>query len=149
MIAVHPWGLKGNSSVICVDIDECRLNTDRCTQLCHNTPGSYSCTCHDGFTLSSNGYTCSPSGRVICAVYTRQNIILSYPSPGVNPQAAHQVLVVLQALIRVIRSAIWYLMASTAAAMQATLLTGMVARVTVSSRVQQPFAWYIHLYYSM
>jgi len=35
-----------------VDVDECNTTTDKCTvnaHQCINTPGSYMCSCHDGF----------------------------------------------------------------------------------------------------
>ncbi|KAK2721612.1 epidermal growth factor-like protein 8 [Artemia franciscana] len=41
------------------DVDECASqNTHRCHHLCVNTPGSYTCTCHDGFELLSDGVNC-------------------------------------------------------------------------------------------
>ncbi|KAK3103621.1 hypothetical protein FSP39_020595 [Pinctada imbricata] len=39
------------------DIDEC-AQTNNCTQVCTNTPGSYVCSCHSGFQLI-NGTICS------------------------------------------------------------------------------------------
>ena len=40
------------------DIDECTLNLDNCSEQasCSNTPGSYNCTCNEGF--SGDGRTC-------------------------------------------------------------------------------------------
>ena len=42
--------------VLCLDIDECY--TADCSQVCHNYPGSYSCSCRDGWFLSADGVTC-------------------------------------------------------------------------------------------
>ena len=42
-----------------VDNDECMLGTDRCTQTCHDTPGSYTCSCRAGYSLDSDGFTCN------------------------------------------------------------------------------------------
>lgn len=43
------------------DIDECALPTGGhiCSYRCHNTPGSFHCTCPtDGYTLAPNGRSC-------------------------------------------------------------------------------------------
>ena len=39
-----------------LDIDECY--TASCSQECRNYPGSYSCSCRDGWFLSADGVTC-------------------------------------------------------------------------------------------
>ena len=41
-----------------VDIDECSAGTDMCDHICQNTPGSYTCSCRSGYSLSQNGRTC-------------------------------------------------------------------------------------------
>nr|AQT19789.1 hypothetical protein Smed-vldlr [Schmidtea mediterranea] len=33
----------------CVDIDECSASPSKCNQICKNTPGSYECSCYDGY----------------------------------------------------------------------------------------------------
>lgn len=43
----------------CLDIDECVLSFE-CEQICTNTPGSYTCSCHEGF--QSNGSRCNAVG---------------------------------------------------------------------------------------
>ena len=40
------------------DIDECAEGTDRCSQNCHNTIGSYTCSCNTGYRLNADGVTC-------------------------------------------------------------------------------------------
>ena len=41
------------------DIDECKLGTSRCQQICINTNGSYNCDCQSGFQLNTtDNYTC-------------------------------------------------------------------------------------------
>ena len=40
------------------DIDECTEGTDRCSQNCHNTVGSYTCSCNTGYRLNADGVTC-------------------------------------------------------------------------------------------
>ena len=41
------------------DIDECKENTDNCSTnaQCHNTPGSFNCTCNSGF--KGDGVNCT------------------------------------------------------------------------------------------
>lgn len=34
--------------------NECDINNGGCSQNCHDTPGSYFCSCHEGFTLVDN-----------------------------------------------------------------------------------------------
>ncbi len=41
-----------------LDVDECTEGTDECDHNCHNTDGSYTCSCNGGYTLHSNGFTC-------------------------------------------------------------------------------------------
>ena len=41
------------------DIDECVANTDDCSQLCSNNDGSFTCGCNPGYTLDTDGVTCS------------------------------------------------------------------------------------------
>ncbi|CAH8488553.1 unnamed protein product [Schistosoma margrebowiei] len=49
-----------------LDIDECKLGTHNCEQVCINTPGSYLCECHSGYKLnltdrkSCHQVTCNP-----------------------------------------------------------------------------------------
>ena len=45
------------------DINECRDGSNRCDEnaRCDNTPGSYSCTCNDGFT--GDGLRCAEEQR--------------------------------------------------------------------------------------
>ena len=59
-----------------LDIDECLLGTDLCDGInadCNDTDGSYTCTCHIGFT--GDGETC-------CMLYIphRDACILSSPN---------------------------------------------------------------------
>ena len=47
------------------DIDECAVSavkegTGPCEELCHNSPGSYSCSCSYGYTLAEDGHGCLP-----------------------------------------------------------------------------------------
>ena len=40
------------------DIDECVEEIHQCSQVCHDTPGSYSCSCRPGYDLNSDGRYC-------------------------------------------------------------------------------------------
>ena len=44
--------------IIFVDINECSSNIDGCDHNCHNTMGSYYCTCNTGYRLDSNMRSC-------------------------------------------------------------------------------------------
>lgn len=41
-----------------IDINECANGTHKCSQQCHNTVGSYKCSCDKNFVLDNNGQTC-------------------------------------------------------------------------------------------
>ena len=41
------------------DVDECSEITHMCSQNCHNSVGSYVCTCDEGFIISISGTTCT------------------------------------------------------------------------------------------
>jgi len=41
------------------DINECRMGTHNCEQLCTNTKGSYSCECPSGYELGGDKRTCN------------------------------------------------------------------------------------------
>ena len=46
------------SYFISLDIDECANDFHKCEQNCHNTAGSYECSCSTGFNLNKDGFTC-------------------------------------------------------------------------------------------
>ena len=41
-----------------LDTNECGSNNGGCVQNCHNSIGSYTCTCNSSYTLNSNGHSC-------------------------------------------------------------------------------------------
>ena len=56
--------LKGFPHIILIsDINECLSDNGGCHHNCHNSVGSYSCSCTNGYQLNSNGYTCE--GRYV------------------------------------------------------------------------------------
>lgn len=44
-------------------LDECAKGTHSCQQQCQNTAGSYTCSCSSGYTLDSNGRTCTQNAQ--------------------------------------------------------------------------------------
>ena len=51
--------LYSPGDIIVIDVDECAVNDGGCSPhaYCTNTPGIFTCTCHDGY--SGDGFTCS------------------------------------------------------------------------------------------
>jgi len=53
----------GLSITVCLcvsslDLDECAQGTSQCSQICLNTPGSFTCGCQPGFQLDFDGRGC-------------------------------------------------------------------------------------------
>ena len=44
---------------MCSDNDECTLGTHNCSQQCHNLPGSFECSCTEGYELEADLVTCT------------------------------------------------------------------------------------------
>ena len=47
------------NNIMHTDVDECTVNNGNCDQDCHNTYGSYYCTCGSGWRLDPDGHTCN------------------------------------------------------------------------------------------
>ena len=43
----------------CTDINECLQSPSPCEQNCHNTEGSFMCSCHDGYLLADDQQSCN------------------------------------------------------------------------------------------
>ena len=55
--------------LLLLDFDECVNEMDNnCAQMCQNTNGSYSCECRDGYSLASNGYSCSGKSTLMSTI---------------------------------------------------------------------------------
>ncbi|KAL3871132.1 hypothetical protein ACJMK2_039149 [Sinanodonta woodiana] len=54
---VCPSGYSGTNCD--ADIDECESRDHGCTHMCKNTAGSYMCACQEGFSLATDGKTCT------------------------------------------------------------------------------------------
>ena len=81
-IAACPQGYSGNStSTTCTDINECEIGFCGSNASCSNTPGSFTCTCDEGFYLV-NGHICmNTSVLVLSTGYNyRKNpsMVISY-----------------------------------------------------------------------
>ena len=44
--------------IIIIDIDECGVGTNNCTEICNNTDGGFFCSCKDGYQIASDNRTC-------------------------------------------------------------------------------------------
>ena len=42
-----------------LDINECAEGSHECQHICNNTPGSFHCSCFDGYQLNNDSTTCS------------------------------------------------------------------------------------------
>ena len=40
-------------------VDECAVANGGCAHVCQDTPFSYSCSCHEGFTLDDDKHNCT------------------------------------------------------------------------------------------
>ena len=57
-----------------IDINECSENVSGCAQLCHNTVGSYTCSCDIGYQLSSNNHSCEGMHACQCTTCIESSI---------------------------------------------------------------------------
>ncbi|XP_033989101.1 sushi domain-containing protein 1 isoform X7 [Trematomus bernacchii] len=63
------YGFVGNGRTYCQDKDECQIGASKICGLhtdCHNTQGSYFCTCRSGFTPSNNMDVFTPNDGTHC-----------------------------------------------------------------------------------
>ena len=63
-VSIAIQSLYNSSTLNCLhlykhlDTNECLTNNGGCHHNCHNSVGSYSCSCNNSYRLNSNGYTC-------------------------------------------------------------------------------------------
>ena len=57
------------------DINECAVDNAGCQEVCTNIPGSYMCSCNDGFQLDENKHNCS--GMQVNYVYSESSCTLA------------------------------------------------------------------------
>ena len=58
--------------VDCVDIDECE-DDNPCAHNCHNTEGSYYCSCNDSYTLKADKFGCKGELRPVASLIKSAN----------------------------------------------------------------------------
>ena len=51
--------------LLLIDINECSSGIDGCSHICHNTNGSYTCSCPRGMLLSNDSKNCSSMYKII------------------------------------------------------------------------------------
>uniref|UniRef100_A0A2C9KBP9 Cubilin n=1 Tax=Biomphalaria glabrata TaxID=6526 RepID=A0A2C9KBP9_BIOGL len=51
-------GYARNSEGLCIDIDECSSQIDKCEQSCENKAGSFNCLCYQGYLLDDDRKSC-------------------------------------------------------------------------------------------
>ncbi|XP_036364063.1 fibrillin-1 isoform X2 [Octopus sinensis] len=59
MVVCLKTGSWSGHNITCRDINECEENNGKCSQICVNELGGYSCNCTAGYRLRKNGHTCS------------------------------------------------------------------------------------------
>ena len=109
----------------CSDVDECAIGNDSChdNATCHNTQGSYSCSCNTGYT--GNGFSCT-SKQIF-------PMISNVPRQTRIPCSLFQILMSVSASMEVATTtAMTQMEVSHVPAMMATCLTVMDILVKVS-----------------
>ena len=73
---------------ILTDIDECAQDTHNCSKenaLCHNSEGSFNCTCKPG--LSGDGHNCTGTEIMLVVIFRRKPIFSK--KSGWQPYLVH------------------------------------------------------------
>ena len=69
-------------SFLTLDFDECQSNqTNSCSQLCINAPGSYSCACQNGYSLNDDKESCDGKYDNTHHYHRQLVIVFSHLSP--------------------------------------------------------------------
>ena len=69
------WYMMTITNNILTDIDECAQDTHNCSKenaLCHNSEGSFSCTCKPG--LTGDGHSCTGTEIMLVVIFRRKPI---------------------------------------------------------------------------
>ena len=60
------------------DIDECANNdTHDCDHICHNTVGSYQCSCYRGHRLTNDGRTCTDKNECLLGTHNCEQLCVN------------------------------------------------------------------------
>lgn len=74
------------------DLNECTMGVHSCEQSCHNTPGSYSCSCEEGFQLRADKRHCIGMSIDRCVSHAHFSVlgsrfsVLSFQFPVLGPR---------------------------------------------------------------
>ena len=74
----------------CVDIDECK-DFLSCSQICRNTPGSYTCSCVTGYSLDYRTFCRASPPLPYLLVAAGDRIVSLHPHPGAGLISAHTI----------------------------------------------------------
>ena len=69
---------------IFIDANECLVGSDSCAQTCHNTAGSYTCSCNSGYRLNLDGHSCNGIRCRRCKISVSINISASCDQISMN-----------------------------------------------------------------
>ena len=87
---------------ILIDGDECTTGSHNCQHNCHNTLGSYFCSCQSGYDLNSDGRTCRGESK--------RRITFHFPSKiSLCPAPCISVLIILFVLNTILPDAVIFL----------------------------------------
>lgn len=77
---------SGFAIVFRSELNECRINNGDCEHTCTKVPGSYACSCSNGYVLHSNGHNCTVGGCNFkitshrAAIFRSPNFPAPYPA---------------------------------------------------------------------
>ena len=57
-VSLHKYKVYLIQPFLLSDIEECVTGVDLCDQNCHNSNGSYLCSCNSGYRLGDDGFRC-------------------------------------------------------------------------------------------
>ena len=62
LMSMHKYIIIHMYTFTYLDINECSIGTDDCSQTCINNYGSFTCGCNSGYILDDDGTSCNPDG---------------------------------------------------------------------------------------
>ena len=64
--SIHHSCIDVWSNLPLAEIDECAEGIHNCDQICHNSDGSFTCSCRQGYQLARDGTTCLGESCIHC-----------------------------------------------------------------------------------